>query len=391
MDTFERQNFQSPSFLPAFLPGETLYSLCARYHYSSGNRLAAKTSGQLFGVATAAMLHDFPAHLAAFETQTAGRLGDASAVALNRTLLAFYVPYQPLVRITAAIEAMKSAGIGRLKFRFGLPSSRIGGAHPLKACPKCIREELDQHGFAYWHLIQQHPAVWLCAKHGELLIQSTGKSKTQNKLQWVLPHTLGPGEWKVLPPHLGKESLLLARLNTFASGSCNKAATYFEPRSLRECYLRGAKNSGWLTRSGSVRLRAARDAFLDQAAGLIGIPEFKVIESVSRGDGGFLGKVLRNPRSHLHPTKHLLVQSLLFESWEEFCEVYREVSDLSYKRTGQHSITSQSSPKVVTLLALAALGDTSLAQIARNLEVPYDIARYWLKRAGVAYSRPKRT
>lgn len=391
MDTFEHKNLQRPSFLPAFLPGETLYSLCARYHYSSGNRLAAKTSEQLFGVDNAAMLHDFPAHLAAFETQTAGRLGDASTVALNRTLLAFFVPYQPPARITDAVEAMKSAGIGRLKFRFGLPSSRIGGAHPLKACPKCILKELDQYGFAYWHLIQQHPAVWLCAEHGELLIESTGKSKTQNKLQWVLPHTLGPGEWKVLPQHLGKQSLILARLNTFASGSCNEAAAYFEPHSLRQCYLRGAKNSGWLTRSGSVRLRAARDALLDQAAGLIEITEFKVIESANRENGGFLGTVLRNPRSHLHPTKHMLVQSLLFESWEEFREVYREVSDLPCKHRGQHSITSQSSPKVVKLLFLAALGDTSLAQIARNLEVPYDMARYWLKRAGITYARPKRT
>jgi hypothetical protein len=120
MGNREASNNGELSFLPVFLPGETLYSLCARFHNLSGNRLASTTSHQLFGVDSAAMLHDFPSHLSSFEERTKGVFGNVEHLAHNRTLLKFYAPYQPAKRINAGVEAMAGAGIDRLKFRLGL-------------------------------------------------------------------------------------------------------------------------------------------------------------------------------------------------------------------------------------------------------------------------------
>jgi len=388
MNESEDLKDEALSFLPVFLPDETLYSLCARFHSMSGNRLASTTSRQLFGVRDAAMLHDFPAHLSTFEARTRGLLGNVAYLSHNRTLLKFYAPYQPVKRINAGIEALAGAGIDRLKFRLGLPSSRIGAAHPLKACVKCIREEIDTYGGAYWHMLHQHPAVWICPEHNELLMRSTGKSRTLNKLQWVLPHTVGDDEWKYLPSQLNNQSLLLTRLTEFAAGILSSAKLELEPHSLRQSYLRGAKAAGWLTRSGNVRFKSVRQEFLRQAAELEAIPEFGFIESVNGSSGGFLAKLLRNPRSHLHPAKHFLLKALLFEDWPSFWNCYNEMVDVSCKSAMVPSTGPRADLRVDALLMLVAAGERSLAQAARDLDLPYDVARYWLKRAGIEYVRP---
>ena len=376
------------SFVPAFLADETLYSFCARFHYMSANRLASTTSQQLFGVSNAAMLHDFPAHLFTFEVRTKGLLGNVSDLAYDRTLLKFYAPYQPVNRIRAGIEALAGPGIDRLKFRLGLASSRIGAAHPLKACVQCIREEIDTYGGAYWHLLHQHPAVWICPEHGELLMRSKGKSRTLNKLQWVLPNTLREKEWQLLPPRLKNHSLMLTRLTNFAAGILSSSRLELEPHSLRESYLYGVKSAGWLTRAGNVRLSSVRQEFLRQTAALIDIPEFKFIESVNGNGGGFLAKLLRNPRSHLHPAKHFLVKAFLFEDWTDFWNCYNKMVGQAGKSRIEISAGPYDDSRVDTLLTLVAAGKRSLAQAARDVNVPYDVARYWLQRAGVVYVRP---
>ncbi len=378
------------SFVQEFLPDETLYSLCARFHYMSGNRLASTTSHQLFGAHDAAMLHDFPAHLSYFTALTQGMLGNVEHLSYKRTLLKFYLPYQPVKRINAGVDAMAGDGINRLKFRLGLASSRIGAAHPLKACAKCIEKELDSFGAAYWHLLHQHPAVWICPEHDELLMRSTGKSRTQNKLQWILPHTLGKDEWKSLSSKLRAHSLLLTRLSNFAAGISTSATSELNPRSLRQSYLCGAKEAGWVTRAGNVRLGSARDGLLTQASGLIDIPEFAFIDSVNGSSGGFLAKLLRNPRSHLHPTKHLLVKTLLFTDWVDFWDCYTKVAEVSYNSSVAAEANLHVDPRMDKLVMLSLVGEKSLAQIARDLDLPYDVARYWLKRAAIVYVPPGR-
>lgn len=389
MNESDESRARALSFLPVFLPDETLYSLCARFHLMSGNRLASTTSHELFGAGDAAMLHDFPANLSSFEARTQGLLGNAAYLSRNRTLLKFYIPYQPGERISAGIEALAGAGIDRLKFRLGLPSSRIGAAHPLKACVKCIRKEIDTIGGAYWHLLHQHPAVWICPEHDELLMRSTGKSRTKNKLQWVLPHIINDQEWRSLPSQLNHQALL-TRLTGFAIGISASARLEFDPFSLRQSYLHGAKSAGWLTRTGNVRFRSMRQEFLKQAVALVDIPEFGFIESVNGNSGGFLAKLLHNPRSYLHPVKHFLIKALLFEDWANFWACYTEMVGASSNSANILSIGPRVDPRVDALIMLIAAGEKSLAQAARDLALPYDVARYWLKRAGILHARPRR-
>jgi hypothetical protein len=128
--------------------------------------------------------------------------------------------------------------------------------------------------------------------------------------------------------------------------------------------------------------------FLDQSSGLVDIPEFSCIESTDRPNGGFLGILLRYPRSNLHPAKHLLVKSFLFDSWGDFWSSYLEMSDISHKSTLKTYNGSEAEFKLEALISSVNSGRMSLAGIARSLDLPYNIARYWVRRAGIRYVPP---
>jgi hypothetical protein len=52
-----------PGLPHAWLPDETLFSLCSRYHRASGNQLPTTTCKALFGHKLQGAAHDFPARL----------------------------------------------------------------------------------------------------------------------------------------------------------------------------------------------------------------------------------------------------------------------------------------------------------------------------------------
>lgn len=387
MSKHEVDSTNMPAFILTFFDDETLYSHCARFHNHSGNRLASMTGEQLFGSGAAAMLHDFPNNLANFARRTNGKLGDENTLARERTLLKFYAPYHSADRVAVSALAMAGAGIDRLKFRLGLPPSRVGAAHPLKACRECMNDELDQLGVAYWHLLYQHPAVWVCAKHGALLMWAVGKSRTRNKLQWVLPDAFSSSDWERLPARYETTMNLLIALNNFADHVTLANAFSLDKMQLRQCYLAGVKKSGWLTKCGSVRLKAVREAFLDQYIGLLGLPGFDFIAGVDRADGGFVGRLLRSCRGNVHPSKHLMLAAFLFKSPTDFLESYEAMGCMPPHPTLKRYAEQTGSATFQSLVSLVKSRQISLAEAARSLNLPYDVARYWLRRADVQCGR----
>ena len=176
----------APSLLE-WLPDETLYSLCSRQHRFWGYVHAWQTARVLFGGRRLGTQHDFPSALDALVTRTQGLWGRAEGIATERTLLRFFRPFLAAEDVATAIRTMRSPSVAHLKFSLGLLTSRFGASHPLKACPVCIREDLDKYGWSYWHGAHQFPGVWICAKHGEALLQSSVKTTGIERFEWHLP------------------------------------------------------------------------------------------------------------------------------------------------------------------------------------------------------------
>ena len=73
-----------------WLPDETLFSWCSRYHHLAVNGLASATCLQLFGARRRGVAHDLPDSIGALARRAEGSLGAASDICTDRTLLAFY-------------------------------------------------------------------------------------------------------------------------------------------------------------------------------------------------------------------------------------------------------------------------------------------------------------
>lgn len=379
----------APPFLPALLADETLYSWCARYHRLSGNHLAAHTSRQLFGSATAGLMQDFPSHLSALVERTGSQLGNVEMLAHHHTLLGFYTSFRPVETSQAALVSMAGISVERLKFRLGLPSSRLGATHPLKACPVCMQEDRQNMGVAYWHVEHQWPAVWICLAHQVPLWSCAAKTKILNNLQWLLPEDIEAKYWETPEQAILDGWHILERMADYASQCHQVAGLHLDPVTLRYTYLAGLKKLGWLTRSGMIRMKETRSDFLHQTSALEGISGFEFIKSVRGEGGGFLGVLLHAARGHKHPVKHLLLMSFLFRRWQDFWETYQAM--LAVPTKGQNSDLMQNDdPRRRELADLVKKDGLTISESARRLGVTLDLALYWARKDGMPYRRRPR-
>ena len=366
-----------PVFLPTWLPGETLYSLCARYHRLSGNRLAGDTSLQLFAAPDAGFLHDFPSHLESFVARTQGVLGSVDDLARGHTLLGFYIPFRKEQDVTDTILIMAGDSVRDLKFRLGLPASRVGADHPLKACPACVESDRRKEGGSYWHLEHQWPSVWVCQKHEQLLHVCVGRNKKRNRRQWVLPEDMESSLWWKPPdiePVARSFLIRLTRVTTELTGQCGIA---FEPERIRKAFLLEARGRGWLRETHGVRLAEIRNAFLAETAGISAFPGMEFVSGVARADGGFLGGLLHRTHKNRHPVKHLLLICLLFEDWDRFVTIYEAAQ----------TIVQPEDLRRAALATMVIQNALSISEAARRLGLPLSKAIFWAQKDGVPYRR----
>lgn len=374
-----------PFFLQRLFPDETLYSWCARYHRLSGNRLARDTSLQLFASPTAGFWHDLPSHLGAFQKRTRQQLGDAEAICRQHTLLRYYIPFRSASLIRESIETMTGASVRDLKFRLGLPASRIGANHPLKACPTCMAEDQAATGIAYWHLEHQYPSVWVCPKHSSKLMQCTSRTKTTQRLQWVLPDMVDSDSWLHYPDLRGPGAQFAQKLAQISCDAVQPGNQNLDPTILRDCGLKAAHERGWLQDSGRANLMAIREEFLDQASGIADVPGLDFVRGAAGRDGGFLGSILRSDRAHKHPVKYLVLIAFLFDSWKKLVTFAHECGPNS----DHHSLTESDHRRTLLAQKIRDNGLT-VSEAARRLSLPLSKAMYWAKKDQLPFERRPR-
>lgn len=181
-----------------WLPDETLFSWCSRYHYLAVNGLASATCLQLFGRRRQGVAHDLPSGITELAERARGSLGTASDIIRDRTILSFYAPFRSTELIADAVRRISGDGIDALKYRLGLLTSGLGAAHPLKTCASCMRDDRERFRVAYWHRVHQLPSTWFCPIHAEQLLVSPLKLNQRARFQWVLPQDAWLAEWRQL-------------------------------------------------------------------------------------------------------------------------------------------------------------------------------------------------
>lgn len=303
------------------MPDETLFSLVSRYHIISGGLKPDRTCKRLFGHHRQGAAHDFPARLDEFALRTDARLGTPEAIARQRTILPFYFPYRSIGDELDAIAASRTGALGSIKGRLGILASGFGAAHPLKACPDCIVEDLAVHKVSYWHRNHQWPACWICHKHGTWLKFALAKVNSSGRFHWFLPSDVVLADGIVRGAPASNDSSIRRLAECSLGLGALPVGFRFEPARLVATY-RGNLLSRGLLRAGRVDSVGLGQTLLSVCKPLAAVEGFRVLSGDELDLSSQFTRLVRAHRGAAHPVRHLVLVAALFEDWSSFLTSY---------------------------------------------------------------------
>lgn len=380
-----------------WLPNETMFSMCSRYHKLSGNLLASTTCKQLFGHAQKGTAHDFPSRIDMFVQNTRGLLGTTNDIIRERTLLPFYLPFRSAENESAACLAMAGNGIGSMKFQLGILTSRFGASHPLKACAECMQDDQKNFGTAYWHLSHQLPGVWICLAHKQPLMVASEKSNGIGRFLWLLPDQRVMTAINNGRLHF-RELEAAIRISQVAEQLLSlPRGFHFDSRALVKTYHSALSKQGLLRNSGKLNNAEIGAAYSRFVRDLSRIPDFSNTAENQSTFGGLVLRLLRNPRSGTHPLRHILLMCWLFDTWGGFWDAYlraklnEEAFDTEGGGNSDQEYLSGEVDRRRALIAEVKENNFSARRAAANAGVDVATAMAWLAEEGIpSKRRPKK-
>lgn len=369
-----------PPNLPILLPDQLLYDWCGRVHLWNGNSKVTDTSLQLFSAPYAALLHDFPAHLGELTTRTAKRLGSSEELALRHTQLGYFLPFVPLSLARELLAGVINGALPHLKYKLGLPASRLGGNHPLKGCEECFSQDEISGSPAYWRVPHQYPTTLVCVRHRRALISDADTKTPVHRREWLLPTSSPDRIWATFVVPEGRMDLLV-KLASFSEELGKLSPGTLEGVTLARTYQSMFSETGFVTAGGSLRTEALIRYVRTYYDGLEALPGLHVLRSVRGGWPGLVGTLVRSSPRPGHPLKHLLLICLLFDSWRDFQARYERVSTETPAWLEENVPASPSSPdhRIAEFAALVKDQGHSLRGAAASVGVCAGTGVRWAK------------
>nr|WP_315464911.1 TnsD family Tn7-like transposition protein [uncultured Rhodoferax sp.] len=368
--------------IPNLQDDETLYGWCSRFHQLNVGSSARSTSRMLFGHPKAALWHDVPGHMGEFQQRTQGAFGDPRNLLRERTLFGFHVPF-----LTAELEEnllkglVDSDGTNSRK-QLGFEHIDRLKINALKWCPECVDQQLRETGFSWWQMSQQEPTALVCRVHGEWLRRCLVRLVRGVPVEFQTPYV---GSEQVLSSGQGSRSENRAQMISLSKWSADlrqHADHRFTDAALRYCYLLKAKAHGYLAFDGTLRMHEFRDMFVSRYTQMIPIFGSEFFGDLQSANAGFLAYMFRQLPSRRHPLKHYLLINLLFESCDEFIELYRRVQDIPLRNT-EAVFKSMLCEGQSALINLVAVDGMTVSHAAAKVGVSISSAAKLLDRRGV--------
>lgn len=382
--------------LPILQRDMTIYSLVAIAHRWGGASRGEQVCNALFGSRGAGLRHDFPSHLDEFSHRTELAYGRPDELALNATVLPYFLRFRPPEVQAEAIALMRGETVEPLKFILGLPAGPSGASMPLCTCEECIREDKDAHGFAYWHRQHQLPGTFMCTNHGSPILQSNIRIEGRGRSTLFLPDdteivsTSASIITDLQQPLLQRLSILsAAALNSILPGG-------YSPQILLATYQHGLKQQGLLSKCGQVRAREFVKWLRDQYHSIAGLEPFNRIVDECHVEG--MLRLVRKPRGNFHSVSHLLLIDALFGNWDKFTSVYAWEQQMELPLSLQETTepeeanpTVENEALVIELARRHKNGEGSVTALSREIGLDVSTAIRWLGKLGLmeVSRRPK--
>ena len=366
---FVEDDWFSDACVPELREDETLYSWCARFHRLNGGYESRATSRVLFGHPTAGLWHDIPGHMGNFQLKTRGALGESRELLLKRTLFGFHSPFLPVELEDQLLQQLLTGGSTNVRKQLGLSRYGSPAFNALKFCPDCVRQQIQERGFAWWQTSQQLPTSLICRTHGEWLCRCA-----ERQVRGIFPdfQSLLESRQGIASEHpvLSSADLeQLSRLSNWGVALKEVNGLKFTDETLRHCYQFQAKTHGWFTFLGTVRMQKLRDEFVGKYGGILQLFGSDFFGDLYDANAGFLAHVFRRHPSRRHPLKHILLTNFLFNSAEEFLEVYKKVQS-AYQSGGEVAIKNMLCDCQLELIKLVTASGLPVSQAAAKLAYP---------------------
>ncbi len=386
----------------AWLPDETLFSLCSRVHHLSGHATASQTSLALFGHARTAV-HDFPGFLdRCLDALELKRTERPEELLFGRTLLGFYRPFLTPALAASAVSRLRTSSMGSLKFQLGILTSRFGAAHPLKACPACVREDRATFQTAYWHQAHQWPGVWWCHQHGQPLSICTQRLSEGQRFAWVLPRESSLKDAMAARPDTDLFEALNGSMSRLAHLVQRVASLpnheYLEAEQLNRCLLARLEALDLRSPAGRLDRGAIGDKLAAHFAPWAGLAELSCFAQAPVILARQIASMLLRSSRRCHPLRQIALIHALFDDWTAFRETYSQQKPLlNTPMNGARSLYpsrptagTQPDARVVQFLEAVRSGQSvSTAALASGVDVGTGMS--WAARAGIQTPRrPKR-
>jgi hypothetical protein len=286
--------------LPKPLPDELLYSTFARAAYRYGFWSPKRLLDVLFRRRTVVAVADLPSNLAAVAEVTSAhwQLGP-EALAMQHTLLGYYVHYQTHARRRRVLQAMVGEG-GHLHVGLGVCAGAAIVPTMFRLCPQCHAADVAQYGEPYWHRVHHLPGVVLCPHHAAPLLQTAVPFRPTGRHAYMAaPSVVDIAGLVPLVHELACPAAALA-----VAVQANAVMVSAEPTDgALPDYRPELQGCGFGV--GEFGLKRLRAAFVDHC----GMDFLQA--SLRQGPGdmmAWLGEVLRRPRRRMHPHKHVLMR-----------------------------------------------------------------------------------
>lgn len=172
-------------FFPYPYQDETFYSLVSRYQVWSGNINAKGLLRELYGKDTIVASKHLPSNFNdLIEYLPINYQLGIDNLINDTTLYKYYTAFSDNEKASIIYRQMVEGEGSKIFASLGLSNNKIINRNNLKYCDKCLIEDKEKYGEAYWHREHQLAGIMICKKHKQGLIEIDNKD-IKNRQEFI--------------------------------------------------------------------------------------------------------------------------------------------------------------------------------------------------------------
>jgi|SRR5260221_1387847 len=225
------------SYFPTPLEDELLYSVLARYACDRSFKTSHAQRSILLGRPSLFITYDLPRRINYLTSILPPGCSHTADGFINlNTMFPFYSASLAPERVIAARQSMREE-ITRSTHRTWIKQFSSERISFLRYCPICFQEDVERHGFAFWHRSHHFPALDICTIH-QVWLEDSEVSIRATKQEFVAAEAAIPMVCDARPLDLtDRDVAALLTLAKDAVWVLHKENLYIGAQIIRERYF----------------------------------------------------------------------------------------------------------------------------------------------------------